>query len=75
LVSTLGSVVTSARAARLGFSFAGQHGGGSALTGAMWHGFRAAGKLYVVPAGALPLPVSETYTGLHRAVNCQIFSG
>jgi hypothetical protein len=32
------------------------------------------GSLFVVPAGALPVPVSDSYKGLHRASHRQIFS-
>jgi hypothetical protein len=37
--------------------------------------FRAVGKLFVVPAWALPVPVSDGYIGLYRAANRRIFSG
>jgi hypothetical protein len=35
---------------------------------------RAVGKLFVVPAGALPLPISGSCIGLCRALNRRIFS-
>jgi hypothetical protein len=34
---------------------------------------RAVGKLFVLPAGALPLPASDSYIGLHRAHTSLVF--